>query len=206
MWRFHSNPNWILTAAHCVHNRKLYTLSVRYNTLNRLEGGDMVYVKDSFVAETYHPWSYESDLALIKLETPLKLNQENAKAIEISDEKELSSGSSLTISGWGTLDSSSRQHPNQLQTAKVSIVNHSHCKQLYKDCFLQVTDGMFCAGDTIKGHKDACSGDSGGPATYKGKLVGVISWGYRCGDPKYPGVYTDVRQYTDWIKFVITMH
>lgn len=32
-----------------------------------------------------------------------------------------------------------------------------------------------------------------------GELAGVISYGNFCGHPMYPGVYTDIRQYRDWI-------
>ena len=42
-------------------------------------------------------------------------------------------------------------------------------------------------------------GDSGGPLVVDGEQVGVVSWGRRCGDPKYPGIYTEVAAYIDWI-------
>ena len=46
-------------------------------------------------------------------------------------------------------------------------------------------------------------GDSGGPLTYKNdgnlQVVGLASWGYGCGFAWYPGVYTNVAFYRDWI-------
>ena len=43
-------------------------------------------------------------------------------------------------------------------------------------------------------------GDSGGPLTVGGKLVGIVSWSIGCGESEYPGVYTRVSKYIDWIK------
>ena len=65
---------------------------------------------------------------------------------------------------------------------------------------------MFCAGD-LQGGSDACQGDSGGPAVrlIQGcpTLFGITSWGYGCGRPNKPGVYTKVREYVKWIEETI---
>ena len=45
---------------------------------------------------------------------------------------------------------------------------------------------------------DACYGDSGGPLTYGGKLVGVVSMGPSC-PPAGIGVYANVDYFSSWI-------
>lgn len=57
-----------------------------------------------------------------------------------------------------------------------------------------------------EGGKDACQGDSGGPLFEPGAngtgdvQFGIVSFGSGCGRKDYPGVYTDVRKYSDWIQ------
>jgi Trypsin/Hint module len=47
--------------------------------------------------------------------------------------------------------------------------------------------------------KDACQNDSGGPLLSRDRrvVVGVISYGYGCADPVYPGVYARVSSVAD---------
>uniref|UniRef100_A0A8C9FGR1 Peptidase S1 domain-containing protein n=1 Tax=Pavo cristatus TaxID=9049 RepID=A0A8C9FGR1_PAVCR len=65
----------------------------------------------------------------------------------------------------------------------------------------KVTQRMLCAG-LPEGGVDTCQGDSGGPLLYANRhwqVVGIVSWGFGCGTPSTPGVYTSVRAYLDWI-------
>ena len=48
-------------------------------------------------------------------------------------------------------------------------------------------------------------GDSGGPLfncdgeSGDCRQIGVVSWGVNCGIKEYPGVYTNVAKYKEWI-------
>lgn len=66
---------------------------------------------------------------------------------------------------------------------------------------------MICAG-LIQGGKDSCQGDSGGPLVNKQNSVwiqsGIVSFGTGCAAPNFPGVYSRVSEYQNWIKEQIT--
>lgn len=57
---------------------------------------------------------------------------------------------------------------------------------------------MICFG-FAEGGKDACQGDSGGPLVVGNEQVGVVSWGYGCAQPHWPGVYAKVAFLRDHI-------
>ncbi len=52
--------------------------------------------------------------------------------------------------------------------------------------------------------EDTCVGDSGGPLFLtrdnKDWVAGITSWGFDCGDPNAPGVYTAIKEYVDWVE------
>ncbi|XP_035771786.1 complement factor I [Neolamprologus brichardi] len=86
--------------------------------------------------------------------------------------------------------------------ANVSLIND--CGRFYGNRF---KPGMMCAGD-VEGSVDSCQGDSGGPLVCVDELGvsylwGIVSWGERCGQPGFPGVYTQVAHYFEWIRLHI---
>jgi len=102
------------------------------------------------------------------------------------------------IVGWGMQEyNNSDSYPDSVRGAqiKVGMVDWSDCDYLYNRD-VEGT-GKFCAG----GEVDACQEDSGGPlmCEYNGQyqIVGIVSSGKGCGS--YPGLYTEVAKYTDWI-------
>ena len=51
--------------------------------------------------------------------------------------------------------------------------------------------------------KDSCKGDSGGSLACDRKLVGLVSFGRKCADPQYPGIYANVTAVLPWITAAI---
>ena len=98
--------------------------------------------------------------------------------------------------------------PEILMVAEVMIRDRGNCTQRFASRNYVVTDSMICAG----GGRDACHGDSGGPLTcvrnvthgqQERHLCGIVSWGIDCYDKNnqyFPGVYTDVTKYQEWIQ------
>lgn len=85
-----------------------------------------------------------------------------------------------------------------LQAVTVQVVNQKRCAQLYRRTQFKINANKICA--SAMG-KDACVGDSGGPMTVDGTLVGVVSFGIGCADRNYPGVYSRVSAARDWIRY-----
>ena len=102
----------------------------------------------------------------------------------------------LPLSGFGTLQSGGGI-PDTLQHVQIGYVPQATCAANYGPG--QIFPSMMCAADP---GKDSCQGDSGGPLydTANKVLVGVVSWGIGCADPKYPGIYSRIADQWTWIK------
>merc|ERR1712045_850018 len=118
------------------------------------------------------------------------------------------SGESYTYgiaTGWGDTRKGG-QISNVLLEVRVRIWSNSDCSNRYRSIDNYVTENMLCAGEP---GKDTCQGDSGGPLNCpvtkfrpgqpQYKICGITSWGADCGHNGYPGVYTRVSKYIDWI-------
>ncbi|CAL1541548.1 unnamed protein product [Lymnaea stagnalis] len=156
-----------------------------------------------------HPennYIYNNDIALLRLEEPVTLNDKQ-RPICLSDApKERSPSLPCYVSGWGVVNVTgiaTIELSTILHHTKLKIWEQSKCERSYPG---QIKPTMLCAG-YYSGEMDACKGDSGGPLMCQTQpdqweLVGIVSWGEGCGQIGKPGVYTRVDYYLQWIQSV----
>ncbi|XP_076651455.1 trypsin-1 [Halictus rubicundus] len=192
------SENWVVTAGHCM----VYPadwITVRAGTATKSSGGSLHKVEKVIVHENYNTnWNGvpENDVAVMKVSTPFKLDK-TRQAIKIFKQNEESKvGVAATVTGWGAIREGGGTH-EVLQKVNVPIVSKKSCNDAYQS-YGGLPAGQICAA-VPQGGKDACQGDSGGPLTIGGRLAGLVSWGYGCARPRYPGVHTEVAAFSDWI-------
>ncbi|CAN9509386.1 unnamed protein product [Ophioblennius macclurei] len=196
---------WVITAAHCVRPSPS-AFKVKFSLWKKTQAQgttDIVPVEEVHIHPNYVPSTYENDIALLKLEKLNLLDHcvvENPaiSAVCVPWSKHLfPNNHSCSISGWGRTREGLAARV--LLWANVSLIDG--CEDFYGERF---RPGMMCAGD-LEGSVDSCQGDSGGPLVCEDQLGvsylwGIVSWGERCGEPGFPGVYTQVAHYFEWIR------
>jgi len=214
------NNEWILTAAHCVYPR-LYPPAIaiiNVHDLSNLKDSKTYKIIDAIIHENYDFKQHDYDVALLKVEK-MVLDRKKSNIVCLPQAKtkpsEDISAEHCFVGGWGdrlahkpresSTFASKHDFPGILQSVKVNILPDKTCQNAYKNNFHAETE--LCAGGKYNLGKDACQGDSGGPLiclkNNEPILVGIVSWGYGCGQKEYPGVYTRVSKFMNWITFHI---
>ncbi|XP_054266001.1 trypsin-1-like [Macrosteles quadrilineatus] len=196
------NQDYVLTAAHCVRNLKRTKIRVILGDYDMTSTSDapakMRMVSSIVRHRNFDVNSYNHDIALLRLRKPVNYTKNIRPVCLPSTEMDLS-GKTGTVVGWGRTSEGGALAPVQQQVS-VPILSLSECRSLkYRPS--RITSNMVCAG---KGMGDSCQGDSGGPLLVdtggdKYTIAGIVSWGVGCGREGYPGVYTRVSRYYEWI-------
>ncbi|GBG83719.1 hypothetical protein CBR_g37520 [Chara braunii] len=211
------DPQFVVTAAHCVLDGNssgfvgipFENLTVGVGT-QALEQSRRVPISQVWAHPAFNFTAFDHDIALLKLGLSLPIT-DKVRPIKIAvnnDTNYLAAGADITISGWGAM----------YQQGEAAAVLHMATVDSLPDGCSNYTPPryslpfdptlMVCAGCGL-GFVDSCSGDSGGPATVASEsggcpiLVGTASFGERCGQVGFPGVYTRISSHLWWIESLV---
>ncbi|KAH8394506.1 hypothetical protein KR215_001932 [Drosophila sulfurigaster] len=211
------NNRYILTAAHCVTGQ----ISVEVGQLTTVRLGEYdiskeidcvrnvcnrpvieIGIEEVIVHPQYNADdnNRHNDIALIRLNQQVELNEYIIPVCLplVSTRAAINTNDKLTVSGWGrTLLA---RQSNIKQRIDLPVADQDYCKTKFATKRISVISSQLCVGGEYI--RDSCDGDSGGPLMrYTGAwyLEGVVSFGNRCGLEGWPGVYTRVTDYIDWI-------
>eukprot|EP00117_Sycon_ciliatum_P032004 scpid28350/ scgid24918/ Coagulation factor X; Stuart factor; Virus-activating protease; Factor X light chain; Factor X heavy chain; Activated factor Xa heavy chain len=215
-------PGYLLTAAHCVQNitdedglvPSHYVMKMGKDRAREQVSDVTRAIQRVFIHPNYNPTTLDNDIALIALNSDINYIPGRVAAIDLArtqtndlcNEQE---DSILLLTGFGRKSFFRHTGTKNLKSIELPIVTQSDCAAAFP---YPVTSNMICAGSG-QGQRDACHGDSGGPAaaynilTRKWTLIGLISWGDpRCATAGTYTVLVRVSRFEPWIKQTLRGH
>uniref|UniRef100_A0A672G6H6 Zgc:100868 n=1 Tax=Salarias fasciatus TaxID=181472 RepID=A0A672G6H6_SALFA len=199
------NNQWVLSAAHCFQTITAGQVTVylgRQTQAGPNPNEESRSVSQIISHPDYDSGSNDNDVALLRLSSETPFTDYIVPVCLAAPDSSVHSGVSSWVTGWGALTEGggSGFSPDDLMEVEVPTVGNRQCNCDYG--VGQITDNMLCAGFR-EGGKDSCQGDSGGPlVTKRGDVwiqLAVVSFGFGCARPEFPGVYARVSRYMSWI-------
>jgi len=187
--------DYVITAAHCVQGDSPSQVKVKIglHNVNGTQGSITKSVSQIIIHPSYSNWSLNNDYAILRLSSPITNFEPIQLCTDTSHDEE---PVMATTMGWGATQSGGWGSNILLE---VDVPIDDSCGNYSNS---DITNHMVCAGYSGGGY-DSCQGDSGGPLIMTNsdgeyELIGIVSWGYGCAEPGYPGVYSKIHSRLDW--------
>ncbi|EDV39209.1 uncharacterized protein Dana_GF25188 [Drosophila ananassae] len=202
------NDRYVLTAAHCVKGFMWFMIKVTFGEHDRCndkERPETRFVLRAF-SQKFSFSNFDNDIALLRLNDRVPITSFIRPICLPRQEQrqDLFVGTKAIATGWGTLKEDGKPSC-LLQEVEVPVLDNEECVAQTNYTQKMITKNMMCSGYPGVGGRDSCQGDSGGPLVRlrpddkRFEQIGIVSWGNGCARPNYPGVYTRVTKYLDWI-------
>ncbi|CAF0829847.1 unnamed protein product [Brachionus calyciflorus] len=222
------NQDTVITAAHCYKKtvtlsdgsvitvttnqfqktiESMYTVHLGVHDRNDLSSAINASIKSYTLHPSYNSVNQLNDIAIIKLENKVNLNNfvQIACLPETTKKYPDKTDISAYVIGWGNTVTIGTVLSDKVKEAQITVYDSTKCSGVSVSN-TKNWDTQICAGK-YEGGVDTCQGDSGGPLFIKdsvdGKqkfiLSGVTSYGQGCAQVGRPGIYTRVSPYIDWI-------
>ncbi|XP_039957728.1 trypsin theta-like [Bactrocera tryoni] len=172
------NENTVVTAAQCLAFYDASQLAVGVNNGEKIV---------EIAAQSFNPRfdfvTMENDVAVLKLAESVE-----SGSIELASELP-ANGAKGVVTGWAA--------NNSLVDVAVRTIDAEECGSGdYKYSEDEVLNTMLCG---LASNLQACNGQAGDPLVVDNQLVGLVSWGYGCGNKGNPAVFTNIAAERSWI-------
>lgn len=153
----------------------------------------------------YHPeyslqLFWQHDIAILKLETPIILNDDTRKKVEL-ETLNLLPGKKVKICGWRHDSIITSKHGCRLQHVGLEIKDILFCMEKFDN---RITVSQKCATVTTE-VAEITLGNSGGGIIRKRKLVGIISVLF--GIKSKTIIFTQIYPfYNNWIEYIVSTY
>ncbi|GMF59791.1 unnamed protein product [Phytophthora fragariaefolia] len=196
------SPTHVLTTTMCTTHAKPNFVSVGTHYLNGTKDGEQIKVLSVQNHTDFNKTGKsEYDFALLTLEKPSKFTPVKLPKVDDSDIKP---GMWSKAMGWGWTSFPNGSASYELQGVGLQVWSNDDCAQVYV-----INPTNVCAGGVAG--KDSCVADTGGPLIRENGpgdkddvLIGLVNWGYGCGDEGYPTVYSRVSSAVKWLSSIIS--
>ncbi|XP_044743820.1 proproteinase E-like [Chrysoperla carnea] len=204
------SSEWILTAAHCIHN-DVFNLPIPYLWTAVLGDWDReieentelrVPIDNIIIHDLFH--NYQHDIAMMRLSRPANISgKSRIRSVCLPPRRPIFDASTKCVAtGWGRTTPTGDLVP-RLQEAVIPIHSNKLCREKYGNS-VTIRSGHLCAGQ-LDGSTGTCIGDSGGPLQCsfgdgRWQLMGITSFGSGCAQPGFPDIYTRLSHYLPWIR------
>jgi len=198
------NERWVLSAATCTSGFAPgeIQLVVGEHSLSTSSPNQATYDTEAvFENEIYDPSTFNNDITLVKTTANITFNAA-VTPICPPDPANQYAGVDATTCGWGGV-ATGAPYEDVLRFVTLRTIDNTACQAAFTGN--TITANMICAGDGgANDSRDTCQGDAGGALATKDAttgeftVIGLTSWGIGCA-AGYPGVYTRVAQFNNWI-------
>ncbi|CAH1100141.1 unnamed protein product [Psylliodes chrysocephalus] len=193
------NENWILTSASCAFEaRKVIVGESDLNAKHKVIVNVAAKYKHPNFTNKFGP----NDLVLLKLSEALTFN-DKVQPAKLPTKGQEFSGTAV-VTGYG--DPYLLDLNNLKAVPNVTLISNAECNKAIKQLNLDKDvslddDSNIC---TLNEAATTCLGDSGGPLSQDGTVIGTVTWYV---DPCYlsrgPNVYTKLSNFVEWIEKTI---
>ncbi|XP_015602537.1 brachyurin [Cephus cinctus] len=198
------NEEWILTAAHCVDLPGTVVIILGAHNVSTVENTQKrIVAEEIIIHKNWDSSLIRNDIAVVRLSEKIEFN-DRIQPVRLPKKSKVSStfaSATGTVSGWGLDSDSSNSISPVLRWVQNNIMTNFLCNIYYIGV---VQSSNICLSGS--GGRSTCSGDSGGPLVITdtdGEVtqVGIVSFGIALGcEIGWPGVFTRVTSYLDWIE------